>query len=254
MLKDPPQAAQPGTAAGVPSAAGTNRHAAFDQIEEKVLQQRGAQRSGAELAGAISKSQFPSLEASDVDDELAALKKSPEAAPRLAPALRRHPHPGFEPIQGPEWNAELEELKRRSTSSEPGSATLYRAPPQRFHYNRGTDPTRGCRRLHDFTSARRAGGQRTVFVDFCGSCVGPCRCDAPLGTDSGALCGSALVGKIEVDAKPSSATLQGQHPAPDSLPGTGKERPAQGALAKPQLQAFLAPICDDPHDRPSMAA
>jgi len=58
-----------------------------------------------------------------VDDELAALKKSPGRRPLgLAPALRRHPHPVLEPVKVAEVEMpNLEELKAlRSTSSEPG--------------------------------------------------------------------------------------------------------------------------------------
>ncbi|MBW4591845.1 MAG: PspA/IM30 family protein [Brasilonema angustatum HA4187-MV1] len=48
--------------------------AAFERMEEKVLTQEARAQSAAELAGADLENQFASLEASDVDDELAALK------------------------------------------------------------------------------------------------------------------------------------------------------------------------------------
>jgi phage shock protein A len=49
--------------------------AAFDRMEEKVLQMEARSQAAAELAGADLESQFAMLESgSDVDDELAAMK------------------------------------------------------------------------------------------------------------------------------------------------------------------------------------
>ncbi|MFM9047256.1 MAG: PspA/IM30 family protein, partial [Cyanobium sp.] len=52
-----------------------NAMAAFEQMEEKVLNLEARSQAAAELAGADLESQFAALEGSDVDDELAALKQ-----------------------------------------------------------------------------------------------------------------------------------------------------------------------------------
>jgi phage shock protein A len=87
--------------------------AAFEQMEEKVLQQEARSQAAAELAGADLESQFAALEGSDVDDELAALKTRLEggAHPIALPA-ENGPVPQLEPVKVAEVNAELEELKR----------------------------------------------------------------------------------------------------------------------------------------------
>jgi len=97
------------------SSMGTNSAmAAFDQMEEKVLQQEARSEAAAELAGADLESQFASLEGgSDVDDELAALKNRLEGGPSALPLLSADtPTPVLEPVKVAEVNAELEELKR----------------------------------------------------------------------------------------------------------------------------------------------
>jgi phage shock protein A len=58
--------------------------AAFERMEEKVLMQEARAQAGAELAGADLETQFAQLESSDVDYELAELKRQmlpPAAAP-----------------------------------------------------------------------------------------------------------------------------------------------------------------------------
>jgi phage shock protein A len=87
------------------SGLGTNSAmAAFEQMEEKVLQQEARSQAAAELAGADLESQFASLEGSEVDDELAALKNRLEGGHAATPQL--------EPVKAAEVDAELEELKR----------------------------------------------------------------------------------------------------------------------------------------------
>jgi len=87
--------------------------AAFEQMEEKVLGMEARSQAAAELAGADLESQFASLEGSDVDDELAALKTrlSGGTTPIQLPAPDG-PMPRLEPVKVAEVNAELEELKR----------------------------------------------------------------------------------------------------------------------------------------------
>jgi phage shock protein A len=87
--------------------------AAFEQMEEKVLGLEARSQAAAELAGADLESQFASLQGSDVDDELEALKTrmSGGATPIQLPAPDG-PLPQLEPVKVAEVNAELEELKR----------------------------------------------------------------------------------------------------------------------------------------------
>jgi len=87
--------------------------AAFDRMEEKVLEMEARTEAAAELAGADLESQFAALEAgSDIDDELAALK-----AQMLAPASVQDPaqlpaaeQPSVGVVQDA-VDAELEELR-----------------------------------------------------------------------------------------------------------------------------------------------
>ena len=90
-----------------------NAMAAFDQMEEKVLNMEARSQAAAELAGADLESQFAALEGSDVDDELAALKQRLEGGvtPIQLPAANG-PAPQLEPVQAAEVDAELLELKR----------------------------------------------------------------------------------------------------------------------------------------------
>lgn len=94
---------------------GTNSSmAAFEQMEEKVLQQEARSQAAAELAGADLESQFAALEGGDdVDDELAALRNRLEggASPIQLPPSNG-PEPKLQPVQVSEVNADLEELKR----------------------------------------------------------------------------------------------------------------------------------------------
>jgi phage shock protein A len=87
--------------------------AAFDQMEEKVLGMEARSQAAAELAGADLESQFASLEGSNVDEELEALKTrlSGGSTPIQLPAPDA-PMPQLEPVKVAEVNAELEELKR----------------------------------------------------------------------------------------------------------------------------------------------
>jgi phage shock protein A len=96
------------------SGLGTNNAmAAFEQMEEKVLQQEARSQAAAELAGADLESQFAALEGSDVDDELAALKTRLEGgANPIALPTENGPVPQLEPVKVAEVDAELEELKR----------------------------------------------------------------------------------------------------------------------------------------------
>ncbi len=96
------------------SGLGTNSAmAAFEQMEEKVLQQEARSQAAAELAGADLESQFASLEGSEVDDELAALKNRLEGGPAATPLLAADsPTTLLEPVKAAEVDAELEELKR----------------------------------------------------------------------------------------------------------------------------------------------
>jgi phage shock protein A len=96
------------------SSLGTNSAmAAFDQMEEKVLNLEARSQAAAELAGADLQSQFAALEGTDVDDELAALKQRMEggASPIQLPAANG-PAPLLEPVKAAEVDAELEELRR----------------------------------------------------------------------------------------------------------------------------------------------
>ena len=97
------------------SGLGTNSSmAAFERMEEKVLEQEARSQAAAELAGADLESQFAALEGSDdVDDELAALRVRLEggSAPVSLPPTDG-PAPQLEPVKVAEVNAELEELKK----------------------------------------------------------------------------------------------------------------------------------------------
>jgi phage shock protein A len=87
--------------------------AAFDQMEEKVLNMEARSQAAAELAGADLESQFAALEGSNVDEELAALKNRLEGGdhPISLPAANG-PAPQLEPVKVAEVNAELEELRK----------------------------------------------------------------------------------------------------------------------------------------------
>ncbi|MFN9631013.1 MAG: PspA/IM30 family protein [Cyanobacteriota bacterium] len=93
---------------------GTNNAlAAFEQMEEKVLNLEARSQAAAELAGADLESQFAALEGSNVDDELAALKQRLEGGsnPIQLPQANG-PVPQLEPVKAAEVDAELLELKR----------------------------------------------------------------------------------------------------------------------------------------------
>lgn len=87
--------------------------AAFEQMEEKVLSMEARSQAAAELAGADLESQFASLEAGSVDDELEALRNrlSGTAAPTALPAADAA-QPQLEKVQVAEVDNELEDLRR----------------------------------------------------------------------------------------------------------------------------------------------
>ncbi|HIK30131.1 MAG TPA: PspA/IM30 family protein [Oscillatoriales cyanobacterium M59_W2019_021] len=82
--------------------------AAFDRMEEKVLQIEARSQAAGELAGADLESQFAKLEAgSDVDDELMALKAQITGSPVAQPQLEAGKSQPNDVV-----DAELEELRR----------------------------------------------------------------------------------------------------------------------------------------------
>jgi phage shock protein A len=85
--------------------------AAFERMEEKVLQMEAKSQAAAELAGADLESQFASLEAGgDVDFELAAMKaqlSGGSVSQEQLPAAAEAPAA----TQSSEVDAELEELR-----------------------------------------------------------------------------------------------------------------------------------------------
>jgi phage shock protein A len=88
--------------------------AAFDQMEEKVLEQEARSQAAAELAGADLESQFAALEGgSDVDDELASLRQRLEGGPTpVALPAENGPAPQLEAAKVAEVDADLEDLRR----------------------------------------------------------------------------------------------------------------------------------------------
>jgi phage shock protein A len=115
MLKARAQAAQAQEQlqSAVSNLGTNNAMAAFDQMEEKVLNLEARSQAAAELAGADLESQFAALEGTDVDDELAALKQRLDggANPIQLPAVNG-PAPQLEPVKAAEVDEELLELKR----------------------------------------------------------------------------------------------------------------------------------------------
>jgi phage shock protein A len=89
--------------------------AAFERMDEKVLQMEARSNAAGELAGADLESQFKVLEAGNVDDDLAALKASMQLGPdqtqaQLPPSQASTPQT---PAQKTEVDAELEELRKQ---------------------------------------------------------------------------------------------------------------------------------------------
>jgi phage shock protein A len=115
MLKARAQAAQAQEQlqSAVSNLGTNNALAAFEQMEEKVLNLEARSQAAAELAGADLESQFAALEGSNVDDELAALKQQLEGGsnPIQLPQANG-PVPQLEPVKAAEVDAELLELKR----------------------------------------------------------------------------------------------------------------------------------------------
>lgn len=91
--------------------------AAFERMEEKVLQIEARAQSAAELTGGDLESQFAQLEAgSDVDDELAALKAQMSlgpATPQNQPSLPQASNSSTEPKSNQVIDAELEQLRKQ---------------------------------------------------------------------------------------------------------------------------------------------
>ncbi|RAQ46784.1 hypothetical protein B9S53_05895 [Arthrospira sp. O9.13F] len=86
------------------SATAAFQRSAFERMEEKVMIQEAKSQAAAELMGSGLEEQFRALEAaSDVDDELAAMK----APPQLSPSA-----PTDSSTSNPEIDSELEELRR----------------------------------------------------------------------------------------------------------------------------------------------
>jgi phage shock protein A len=118
MLKARAQAAKAneqlqGMLGGINSTSGGM--AAFERMEEKVLQMEARSNAAGELAGADLESQFKVLEAGNVDDDLAALKASMQLGPaqtqaQLPPSQASTPQT---PAQKTEVDAELEELRKQ---------------------------------------------------------------------------------------------------------------------------------------------
>lgn len=88
--------------------------AAFERMEEKVLQMEARSNAAGELVSADLESQFKALEAGNVDDDLAALKASMQLGPaqtqaQLPPSQASTPQT---PAQKTEVDAELEQLRK----------------------------------------------------------------------------------------------------------------------------------------------
>jgi len=155
---------------------GTNSAmAAFDQMEEKVLQQEARSESAARTAGRRARKFSRSLEGGSGRGRrnFAALKKSLEGGPRALPLLSADtPTPVLaKRSKVAEVNAELEELKsaRIEQALNPGRHSLHPAPPQRMSYIAALDSKpRGCRPSSPIPAVQlgRAGGQRHRSVDF----------------------------------------------------------------------------------------
>jgi phage shock protein A len=93
---------------------------AFDRMEDKVLQLEARSEAIAELAGDNLESQFASLEAGNVDEDLMRLKAEldgqkvplPPAEPQVA-----LPPPSAIPVSDDPVDAEFEALKRKLEDS-----------------------------------------------------------------------------------------------------------------------------------------
>lgn len=86
--------------------------AAFERMEEKVLQMEAKSQAAGELAGSDLESQFAQLEAgTDVDDELASLKAQMQLGP--APQAQGQLPAGGSVAASPVVDAELEDLRQQ---------------------------------------------------------------------------------------------------------------------------------------------
>ena len=87
--------------------------AAFERMEEKVLNMEARSQAAAELAGADLESQFAALQGTGVEDELEALKQRLEGSPQpIALPAEGAPLPKLEPAKAAEVDAELLQLKQ----------------------------------------------------------------------------------------------------------------------------------------------
>lgn len=88
--------------------------AAFDRMEEKVLQMEARSQAAYEIGGTGLEEQFAALEGSDVDDELAAMKAQLSGASPNQAAL---PQDSSSTRSTPEVEDELEQLRRELDKS-----------------------------------------------------------------------------------------------------------------------------------------
>ena len=92
--------------------------AAFDRMEEKVLQMEARSQAAFEIGGTGIEDQFAALEGSDVDDELAAMKAQLSGAPANQASLPQGaPSASSNPAAAPEVEDELERLRRELEKS-----------------------------------------------------------------------------------------------------------------------------------------
>ena len=87
--------------------------AAFERMEDKVLELEAIGQAGAELGGYGIEERFASLEAGSVDDELASLKAELTGGAPAAGALPAGSQPDVDPVAEEVVDAELEELRRQ---------------------------------------------------------------------------------------------------------------------------------------------
>ncbi len=92
--------------------------AAFERMEDKVLELEAIGQAGAELGGFAIEERFAALEAGSVDDELASLKAELAGGAAPAGALPAGDQPDVAPVSDEVVDAELEELRRQVRESD----------------------------------------------------------------------------------------------------------------------------------------